>query len=513
MAAAKQASREQRLRQLVKCAICFDTCKDPRILPCLHSFCFPCVKEYGRDAHEGDGLVCPLCKAEFQVPKGGLDELKKHFFLQELIDISRMSSEQGPKLCQMCVDEDDSSTPATTYCLQCGQNMCNQCCAYHRKMKISKNHETRLLETSLDQTSHDVGLKPKFSYCEKHPDEVLRYFCKDCDRVICVTCFAVDGHQSHNCSGVEGVAESHVAVIKDDISKVSDKLGECLRVKEGCSASRRMLLESVSESQRAICAFSEDLKSIINAQTKSALQSVASLQTQIEKQIDAAEFEIDRCFAICDSFMNYANTLIDRGNAWDIVNNHKEVHTRAEDLEKLSPSRFTNEILGSRVTFVPSDTNKNDLNLIGIVQKETEKTSDSLGMYRERPAVPVAARCLQRRANTFSVHDRKFAVLQRTILRSNQPRGLFYKANQNISLAGYPDCEAIEITYIIQGIKTTAYLPDNTEGREICDLLEKAFHAGLLFTVRRSDETGKDNVVIFDDISLKTQPTGPLVYY
>lgn len=57
----------------------------------------------------------------------------------------------------------------------------------------------------------------------------------------------------------------------------------------------------------------------------------------------------------------------------------------------------------------------------------------------------------------------------------------------------------------------TAYLPDNPEGRQVLTLLRRAFDAGLVFTVGRSNVTGKDNVVIWNDIHHKTKPEGPLV--
>ena len=58
------------------------------------------------------------------------------------------------------------------------------------------------------------------------------------------------------------------------------------------------------------------------------------------------------------------------------------------------------------------------------------------------------------------------------------------------------------------GTHRTAFLPDSPEGREVCDLLRKAFDAGLVFTVGRSTTTGKDNQVIWNDIHHKTSEIG-----
>ena len=58
------------------------------------------------------------------------------------------------------------------------------------------------------------------------------------------------------------------------------------------------------------------------------------------------------------------------------------------------------------------------------------------------------------------------------------------------------------------GTTRTAYLPDNPEGREISRLLRKAFEARLVFTIGKSNTTGQDNVVIWNDIHHKTSLSG-----
>jgi len=58
------------------------------------------------------------------------------------------------------------------------------------------------------------------------------------------------------------------------------------------------------------------------------------------------------------------------------------------------------------------------------------------------------------------------------------------------------------------GTRRVAYLPNNDEGKEVCELLRRAFDAKLIFTVGRSATTGRDNAVIWNDIHHKTRTTG-----
>jgi len=59
------------------------------------------------------------------------------------------------------------------------------------------------------------------------------------------------------------------------------------------------------------------------------------------------------------------------------------------------------------------------------------------------------------------------------------------------------------------GTQRRAYLPNNDEGKDIAQLLRRAFDAKLIFTVKRSATTGRDNCVIWNDIHHKTSITGP----
>ena len=59
-----------------------------------------------------------------------------------------------------------------------------------------------------------------------------------------------------------------------------------------------------------------------------------------------------------------------------------------------------------------------------------------------------------------------------------------------------------------EGTIRCAFLPDTDEGREVCELLRRAFDARLVFTVGRSITRDVDNVVVWNDIHHKTQMRG-----
>ncbi|NWR42755.1 DTX3L ligase, partial [Regulus satrapa] len=110
------------------------------------------------------------------------------------------------------------------------------------------------------------------------------------------------------------------------------------------------------------------------------------------------------------------------------------------------------------------------------------------------------------------------------ILTGNQPEGTMSAKTIRFSLPGYPNCDTIQIDYVMNGgIQTSshpnpgqhyrpthrqAYLPDNEEGREILQLLRRAFNQKLIFTVGQSHTTGEKSVITWNDIHHKTALVG-----
>ncbi|NXY17707.1 DTX3L ligase, partial [Atrichornis clamosus] len=110
------------------------------------------------------------------------------------------------------------------------------------------------------------------------------------------------------------------------------------------------------------------------------------------------------------------------------------------------------------------------------------------------------------------------------VVRGDQPEGTMSTTVMPFPLPGYPDCHTIRIEYAMRGgIQTSnhpnpgqhygptcriAYLPDNEEGREILQLLRRAFSQKLIFTVGQSRTTGIQGVITWNDIHHKTSIEG-----
>src|SRR5688572_26413714 len=75
MAKSRESSVQDKIAEVTECSICVQIFTNPKILPCVHTFCLHCLETYGKDKKPGDQMVCPICRNEFLIPDGGLCKL------------------------------------------------------------------------------------------------------------------------------------------------------------------------------------------------------------------------------------------------------------------------------------------------------------------------------------------------------------------------------------------------------------------------------------------------------
>ncbi|XP_013381428.1 uncharacterized protein LOC106152415 [Lingula anatina] len=106
----------------VTCHICLEEYKDPRVLPCHHTFCLRCLQLHvTSNGSQDDTFSCPVCRRKTLTPKEGLQQLPHNLFMAEV-----QSTKADFKSCDLCGD--DSST---YHCQECHQYICDCCKDFH----------------------------------------------------------------------------------------------------------------------------------------------------------------------------------------------------------------------------------------------------------------------------------------------------------------------------------------------------------------------------------------------
>src|SRR6218665_1290176 len=337
MATLKSSTMTQ-LTDMTECCICLKTFTDPRTLQCIHTFCFQCLNEMvdKSDKKPGDEIQCPMCRKEFTIPSDGVQGIQKNFFMAGLIEVRSAMNQSMTAIitCDACTANNEGTesnvSKATLRCFDCLENLCEDCHKMHKAFKMSRNHKVLKIDSSI---GYDEAIKSVSAMnCDIHRGKALDYYCAECRKVVCVSCF-VESHKTHDCKDVNTVEDEFRQMIKSSADKMSTLAGELL-VKKEKSESNDALLTKIAEREKEILQRSNELKEMIDQHAKSLLSSLDKMKNRRLKEIQAREDEMDRNLLILESFKRYCDELISKGSASDVCRSKDEVLLRAEVIEE-----------------------------------------------------------------------------------------------------------------------------------------------------------------------------------
>ena len=205
------AAEVKKAQNNLTCPVCYQLFKNPKYLPCYHSYCEGCLEKMQVQSK----IICPECRKEAKVPAGGVKELPNNFFINRLVDDlilkKKVDGEQEVK-CDEC-DEDD---PVVSFCPECNSFLCHACNDHHKRNKRYCGHDVVPLTELKSSKDGPIQAKVKIPLCEEH-DEQLKYYCETCDELVCMYC-TVTKHNGHNHGSVKQMATKH----RNELKKVTD---------------------------------------------------------------------------------------------------------------------------------------------------------------------------------------------------------------------------------------------------------------------------------------------------
>jgi len=212
------------VKEEVTCAICQNLLNDPKILPCLHSFCASCLKEWLGQLRKNE-LECPLCrgKVALSTPRD-IEELPTHFSAVRFVEIVRMQDQASKKvtlICQNCEEEE-----AVSSCNECAVFLCNFCEKSHRKSKTTRDHEICSIDNmrkSPNKIPSSLPEKPEM--CSIHPTKPLELYCRCEDVLICRDCI-IKKHKDHDYDVISDVIDGEKEVLREALPGIQVLIDE-----------------------------------------------------------------------------------------------------------------------------------------------------------------------------------------------------------------------------------------------------------------------------------------------
>ncbi|MGH0145552.1 UNVERIFIED_CONTAM: hypothetical protein FKN15_022859 [Acipenser sinensis] len=161
-------------KQFLICSICLDRYKNPKVLPCLHTFCERCLQNY-IPVHSLT-LSCPVCRQTSILPEKGVYALQNNFFITNLMDVLQRSPDSS---------SEDSTVLETVPAVATGKPLS----------------------------------------CPNHGGNVMEFYCPSCETAMCQECTAGE-HAEHPTVPLKDVVEQHKASLQDQLDAVKNRLPE-----------------------------------------------------------------------------------------------------------------------------------------------------------------------------------------------------------------------------------------------------------------------------------------------
>ena len=207
------------LRKEAECPLCLETVKDPKTLPCLHSFCLACLDKHANYARRQlqTAIRCPVCQASFQIPEedtfGGLPA---SFHLNRLVDLLALTD--GGTESQQCGSCEENNS-ATHYCFECQSFLCTTCFEAHQRIKATRGHKNIFVKNLQASDVDKLIRRPAMCSEKYHQDQPLEYYCQDCNVCTCIKCSVVS-HNHHTMVDMQKAADEQKMQIAEALKKV-----------------------------------------------------------------------------------------------------------------------------------------------------------------------------------------------------------------------------------------------------------------------------------------------------
>ncbi|XP_041801515.1 E3 ubiquitin-protein ligase TRIM33 isoform X4 [Chelmon rostratus] len=356
------------------CAVCKQNLQsrdcEPKLLPCLHSFCLKCIPQPERqisvqvpgphgqtDTHIVNVMRCSVCHQDYKQ-----SDIIDNYFVKDTTEATSTSDEKSAQVCTSC--EDNAGTIG--FCVECGEWLCKTCVEAHQRVKITKDHKIHTKEDA-DAASESVGTsgqRPVF--CPIHKQEPLKLFCETCDTLTCRDCQLLE-HKEHRYQFLEEAFQNHKGIIETSVAKLQEKKSYVHYSVSQVQSRLKELNETHKKVEHEIKIAVFTLINEINKKGKSLLQQLESLTKERSMRLVAQHKDTTQLAQQIHHVLNFCHWAITTGSSTALLYSKRLILFQLRQLFKarLEPAPQANGVV--RFFCDPTFWAKNVVNLGNLV--------------------------------------------------------------------------------------------------------------------------------------------------
>jgi tripartite motif-containing protein 56 len=322
--------------KILECGICFHQLQDPQTLPCFHSYCSNCLNQLTKGSNKAE-LKCPLCHQTFSLSNRAQKALSNEFVKEASKSPSLPANPEDVK-CQLCEKE----RPASHYCMNDEEFMCDGCTTAHKRSKASAQHKI----VTLKEYFNNPNQGEKILRCSQHPTLELTTYCTQCKMPICLQCIPIS-HSGHPMIPLEQEAAKAKNEITQSIAKMKEVRNKVIEANELVKLTCDALESNQVQSEKEMGAEIEELRRGLDERQAKLLQEMQELKDQADKELALQNQDLEFVNNSLEAAIVFGEELLNQGTFADIISNKPLILQRHQTLLNLLTTSSSSPKMGN----------------------------------------------------------------------------------------------------------------------------------------------------------------------
>uniref|UniRef100_A0A8D0A8M8 RING-type E3 ubiquitin transferase n=1 Tax=Sander lucioperca TaxID=283035 RepID=A0A8D0A8M8_SANLU len=270
-------------KQFLVCSICLDHYQNPKVLPCLHTFCESCLQNY--IPPESLTLSCPVCRQTSILPEKGVCALQNNFFITNLMEVLQRDPE--------CSRPESCSVLESVSAAAAGKPLC----------------------------------------CPNHEGKVMEFYCESCETAMCLDCTEGE-HQEHVTVPLQDVVEQHKAALKTQLDAILSRLPQLTISIELVSEISRQLNEGKNKAVAEITSTFEELERALHQRKTALITDLENICSTKQKVLQAQLSSLLQGKEHIQSSCSFTEQALSHGSATEVLLVQKQMSERVTALAR-----------------------------------------------------------------------------------------------------------------------------------------------------------------------------------
>ena len=349
------------IKYSLTCFICLGKIMDPMMCPqCKKLVCSKCIKQWLDSNHD----KCPNCQLQISydkmIPLPFMNQLSE-FFINEIdndkseIDNNKnekKNKRENIKKMNRIIDEDDEDNEDyNKEDSNSNNDIDNNKNKYIAKSQIYPNKLNMIEVNNINNTNNNNQWSKikRGEMCPKHKDEIIEYYCLNCNTKHCSKCLVIMSedskiHSGHKIISMEQKNKFKLDEIKEEIDNLSNIQDE---IKE--------FMDNIDKDKKIIEKKEEFIKKVVDEFKDFYSKKIEKLKNDLDKKVELIKKELDKINNIRNSYEESLNNFVER----DDENGFKEYKQKIKDFKNdVNLYRYPNNFaitLNPKINFYETD--------------------------------------------------------------------------------------------------------------------------------------------------------------